>query len=210
MFNKLSGEIQIKSAGEDMTFTAYGNVKNVVDHANDVAVDGCYSESIKRHKKNGTMPKLFWSHNPFELPVGKINTLEEDSKGLLFDGKISKTTMGKDVYELAKDGAITEFSIGYRVIQEKWNIDQKYNELLEIDIKEISFVNFACNEHSTLQDIKSEIGDGKMPTKRELESFLRSSGLSRKQAEIIASQYNPVVEQKLDLSFMKDLALFKD
>lgn len=203
-------EIQVKANGNERTFTAYGNVKNVRDHAGDVAVDGCYQKSIERHKANGTTPKLLWSHNPFDPPLGKIKTLEEDSKGLLFGGKISKTPRGDEIYELAKDEAIDQFSIGYLINQERWNSDKAVNELVEIDVKEISFVNFACNEESVLQDIKSEIMNGDMPTKRELQNLLRECGLSRKQASTIADHYNPETgKSPLDLSELKSHPLFQ-
>ena len=174
-----------------MSFTAYGNVKNVKDHAWDIAVDGCYQASIDDHKAKGTSPRLLWSHNPYELPVGKISHMEEDEHGLKFEGELAETQMGKDIYALLKSGALDSFSIGYRVIKEEWNDGAKANLLQEIDLKEISFVNFACNEASLLQDVKSHLTDGELPTKRELQNLLRESGLSKSEAEKIANNYEP-------------------
>lgn len=179
-----------------MSFTAYGNVKNVKDHAWDIAVDGCYQASIDEHKVNGTSPRLLWSHNPYELPVGKITHMEEDEHGLKFEGELADTQMGRDIYALLKSGALDSFSIGYIVIKEEWNSDAKANLLIEIKIKEISFVNFACNEASLLQEVKSHIEDGDLPTKRELQNLLRNSGLSKSQASKIADNYNPKTETK--------------
>ncbi len=211
MLNKIfvPGEVQMKADGDDMSFTAYANVKNIVDKALDVAMDGCYKESIKRHKANGTAPALLWSHNPYGLPVGVIKEFEEDTKGLLFGGKLSATTMGKDLHVLAKDGAIKTFSIGYTVNQERWNNEKGVNELIEIDVKEVSWVNFPCNEESTLETIKSHTNKDQLPTERELERFLRSSGLSKSEARKIASHYNPALESKLDVEQLKGFNLFK-
>ena len=206
--NKLFGEVQLKSQGDDMTFTAYGNVKNVVDKALDVAMDGCYTKSINNHKANGTTPSLLWSHDAYGMPVGKIHRIEEDSKGLFFEGKLSKTTAGNDLYALAKDDAINKFSIGYNVIEEKMNREKQVNELHEIDVKEISFVNFACNDESTLQSIKSHFEDGELPTIRELERLLREGGLSRKQAMMICSVYKPETKTSLDLDVLKKYSMF--
>lgn len=185
-----------KAESGDMTFSAYGNVKNIKDHAWDIAVDGCYQASIDKHKADGTSPRLLWSHNPYELPVGKITSMVEDEHGLKFEGKLSNTTQGKDIYELLKDGGLDSFSIGYKVVEEEWNSEAKANILMEIDLKEISFVNFACNEMSLLQDVKSHLEDGELPTKRELQNFLRGNGLSKSQAEKITNQYEPVQESK--------------
>lgn len=203
------GEIHIKADSTGREFEAYANVKGVIDHALDKAMNGCYTKSINNHIANGTTPKMLWSHNPDNLPLGKINHIEEDSKGLFFKGKLSATTMGKDMYELAKDGAIDMFSIGYIEVDSKWNSAGGFNELHEVDVKEISWVNFACNEDSRLQSIKSAIGSKKLPTERELEKFLRESGLSKSEAKRIASNYNPSLEQKLDIDSLKGLSLFK-
>jgi HK97 family phage prohead protease len=209
MMNKLYGDCQIKMANNgDMTFSAYGNVKHVVDKAMDKAIDGCYTKSIANHESNGTTPALLWSHDAYAMPVGKIQRLEEDSKGLFFEGKLSKTTAGSDLHILAKDGAVTKFSIGYNVVKEVWNQTKQYNELHEIDVQEISFVNFACNDESTLQSIKSHLTDGELPTIRELEKLLRKGGLSRKQAMTICSKYRPENDE-IDIKRLKQYSMFK-
>lgn len=180
-----------KDADGKMSFTAYGNVKNVKDHAWDIAVDGCYQASIDKHKAEGTMPKLLWSHNPYEIPVGKITHMEEDEYGLKFEGELTDHEEGIKIYKALKHGSLNSFSIGYRVIDEEWNADAKANLLKEIDLREISFVNFACNEASLLQDVKSHLEDGELPTKRQLQNILRETGLSKSQAEKIVNQYEP-------------------
>lgn len=186
-----------KIDNETGTFTCYANVKNVIDHVKDRAIDGCYQKSIANHKAKGTTPKMLWSHNPFDKPVGKWLEMQEDERGLKMKGKLSATTDGKDIEILAKDGALDSFSIGYKTIEEKWNREKNCNDLIEIDIKEVSWVNFACNEESTLQSIKSHLEDGELPTKRELQNFLRSNGLSKSQAEKITDKYNP--DEKEDI-----------
>ena len=113
-------------------FTAYANTKNFIDHVKDRAVDGCYLNSISKHKVAKTMPKMFWSHNPYELPVGAWKSMDEDAKGLLMSGKLSKTTMGKDIEILADDGALDSFSIGYQTIKEKWNNLKDCNDLKNV------------------------------------------------------------------------------
>ena len=173
------------------TFTCYGNTKHNKDHAGDRAMNGCYTKSINDHKANGTMPKMLWSHNPTLLPVGAYSKMEEDAKGLKMTGKLSDTTMGRDIKVLAKDNALDSFSIGYREIKSEYNGDTGTNDLYELDIKEVSWVNFACDENSMLQSIKSNLEDGELPSKRELQKFLRDNGLSKSQAEKITNEYNP-------------------
>ena len=48
---------QFKYDSNTGEFTCYANVKNVIDHAQDRSVDGCFIKSIQNHKRKGTMPK---------------------------------------------------------------------------------------------------------------------------------------------------------
>ena len=182
---------------EKMSFTCYGNTKGNIDHAMDRSIDGVYSKSIKAHVDNGTMPKMLWMHDPKSLPIGKWVSMKEDAKGLMLEGEFANTERGREVYTLMKSGALDSFSIGYRVIQEKWNAGMQCNDLVEVDIKEISVVNFACNEESRLVNIKSKIDDGDLPTKRDLQKFLHEAGLSNRQAEKVANKYNPDHEKDI-------------
>lgn len=201
-------ECQFKSVGDEMSFTAYGNVKNVEDLAGDVAVDGCYAKSIEMHKERGTTPKLFWGHDYNLPPVGKIRHMEEDSKGFFIDGKLSKTERGKELHILGKDDAIDSFSIGYNVLDEELDRQENINYLKSIHVKEVSFVNFACNEESLLQSIKSQIMIGALPTVREFETILKSVGFSQKQSRMIAAKYRPG-KTGVDIDALKDYDLFK-
>ena len=47
------------------------------------------------------------------LPVGKPLELRDEKEGLFIKGKISDTSMGKDVKILLRDGVLGELSIGY-------------------------------------------------------------------------------------------------
>lgn len=186
-----------KMDNETGTFTCYGNVKGNIDHARDRTLDGAYMKSIERHMKNGTMPKMFWMHNPYELPVGKWIEMREDEKGLFLRGKLSDTAMGRDIEVLAKDGALDSFSIGYIEVESRWNTEKQCNDLVELDIKEISWVTFACNEESLLQDIKHRIEEGETVTKADLRVILKSTGLlSKRQIENVTANYQPVVNDE--------------
>ncbi len=189
-----------------MSFTCYGNVKNIRDHAYDVTKDGAFVNSVLKHKAEGTMPKMFLNHSQWETPIGVWVDMVEDEKGLLLEGKFANTEKGREVYELMKLGAMDSFSIGYRVIDEKWNDQAGYNELKEIDIMEISAVNFPCNEESRLVGIKSMLDNNELPTKRDLEKLLREQGLSKKQAEKIASKYDPTPAPECVFAAMSKLS----
>ena len=207
------GVLEFKALGGERTFSCYGNVKGNIDHALDRVVDGAYRDSIAAHKAAGTMPKFFWMHNPWDTPVGVWTAMEEDSKGLYLEGKFSNTPKGNELYELYKDNALDSFSIGYRVNDEKWNNSLGCNDLIKVDIREISAVTFACNEESRLVEIKSKLGEGNVLTKAELRALLESvpAGLSKRQIERITADYKPSGEIDLDdlKSVLEKSPLFK-
>lgn len=198
--------LEFKALSGDRTFSCYGNVKGNIDHALDRVVDGAYRDSIAAHKAAGTMPKFFWMHNPWDTPVGVWTAMEEDSKGLYLEGKFSNTPKGNELYELYKDNALDSFSIGYRVNDEKWNNSLGCNDLIKVDIREISAVTFACNEESRLVEIKSKLGEGKVLTKAELRALLESvpAGLSKRQIERITADYKPSTDE-IDLNDLKSV-----
>lgn len=106
------------------------------------------------------------------------------------------------------------FSIGYRVNDEKWNSQLGCNDLIKIDIREVSAVTFACNEESRLVDIKTRIAEGQIVTKAELRLLLESVpvGLSKRQIERITADYKPSTDE-IDLNDLKgilaDSSIFK-
>ena len=194
-------DVKVKSDGE---FTCYANVKNIVDYARDMTVNGAFVDSVNEHKNSKTMPQMFWMHKSYDLPVGVWIDMEEDNHGLKMKGRLSETSLGKDIKVLAKDGALKEFSIGYIVEDENWN--GEYNELRKVNITEVSWVTRACNDQSVLLDIKSRMDDGELPTKRELEKLLREEcGMSRKQSGLIANNYSPDQNQSEDLNEIKNM-----
>lgn len=167
------------------TFSAYGNTFDIVDHAGDLSIKGCFKNTINNHVKNGTMPKFLGQHQGRMMPLGIITKMEEDDTGLLFEGKFCLDTQaGKEAYALVKMGAIDQFSIGYNTIKESFDNTKGINYLLEVDVKEISLVTFACNENSRLQSVKSAIDAGEEITPRMLQDTLRDVyGLSKRASE---------------------------
>lgn len=201
MKNKYRGisvlSFKVLEAGS-MQFSCYGNTKGNIDHALDRTVDGAYQKSIDKHTINKTMPRMFWSHNPNETPIGKWKSMKEDSKGLYLEGEFANTDKGQEMYELMKGGHVDSFSIGYRVLQEKWNSEKSCNDLIELDIVEISAVNMPCNEESRLVDIKNRLSEGEVLSKADLRILLEDStaGLSKRQIERVTADYNPKDELK--------------
>lgn len=126
----------------------YGSYFGNKDADNDVISKGAYQKTIK---ENGYRVKYLYQHNMMQ-PIGKMNELYEDEKGLVFVAEIPKTSLGKDVIELMKSGVITENSVGILPIQKEDKGD--YRELKEVKLFEISAVTLAANDMAKIMDVK--------------------------------------------------------
>jgi hypothetical protein len=158
--NKLAfaGKIEVKFADTgtktgDMAFSGYGSVFNNTDQARDIIAPGAFNKTLAIHKANGTLPKLFFNHDAFSLPVGVWTAMEEDEHGLKCSGQFIDTAAGRDAYTAAKAGAVTGLSIGYFVIE--FSIKDGVRTILEAELLEVSVVTFPCNTAATVTDIKS-------------------------------------------------------
>lgn len=135
---------------EEMTIEGYGSTFGNVDSYNDVVESGAFKRTINNNKKR---MKMLWQHDMYE-PIGKFLEMEEDSKGLYFKAKLSKTDVGMKAYTLAKDKVLDEFSIGFNPIKWEYDSNKDIRYLKEVKLWEISLVTFAANEKATLSNVK--------------------------------------------------------
>tara|TARA_B100000900_G_scaffold414291_1_gene440547 strand:+ start:370 stop:1059 length:690 start_codon:yes stop_codon:yes gene_type:complete len=129
----------------------YGSYFGNKDSDNDVIMKGAYKKTIE---ENGYRVKYLYQHD-MNQPIGKMNELYEDEKGLVFVAEIAKTQLGKDVVELMKSGVITENSVGIMPIQKQDKGD--YREINEVKLYEISAVTLAANDQAKILDVKGNV-----------------------------------------------------
>ena len=105
--------------------------------------------------------KLFWQHRE---PIGAVTQCRETDKGLVIDARISNTTAGRDAYELVKDGAISQFSIGFR--ERDYKDEKTDGGVLRtqtgIDLMEVSLVPFPAYETTEITEIRNDKGSNNM------------------------------------------------
>jgi len=130
----------------------YGSVFGNVDSDDDVIERGAYAKTIR---ENGKRVKYIYQHD-ITKPIGKMNELYEDDKGLAFTAEIPMTTLGRDVMELMKAGVITENSVGIMPIVKNWHDEEKVRYIKEVKLYEISAVTMAANDQAMINDVKSE------------------------------------------------------
>jgi HK97 family phage prohead protease len=142
-------------------FSAFGSI----DSDNDMIMPGAYKKTLQ---ENANRVKHLWQHD-VRYPLSKPTTLKEDSYGLYFESEISKTSYGKDVLQLYKDGVIDEHSVGFKTI----NKSQKsnYTEITEIRLWEGSTVTFGANPNTPFTGMKGASAEDVM---KKMDSVLKT------------------------------------
>jgi HK97 family phage prohead protease len=154
MEQKRSGvfTLEMKSLAEDGRFAGYASVFDVTDSQRDVVRRGAFAASLKAR----THPvQLLWQHQ-WESPIGVIDQLFEDGRGLYVEGRLLlEVSRAKEAHALLKAGAIRGMSIGYNVIRAR-RTDEGLRELLEVVLWEISLVTLPANEAAQVTVVKAQ------------------------------------------------------
>lgn len=135
-----------------LTITGYGAVFGNVDSYGDVIERGAFMKTLIERK--GRI--AFCYQHDIWNPIGKIQEIAEDEKGLKITVKISDAE--DDIQTKIKEGILQEMSIGYRTIGSREEIvnGQTINHLTEIKLIEISLVTVAANPLAVIESMKSE------------------------------------------------------
>jgi HK97 family phage prohead protease len=116
-----------------MRFAGYAAIFGRPDRGGDLIRAGAFTRSLKRGA--GAVP-LLWQHAPGR-PIGRVEYLKEDGRGLRVIGRLSGGAAGREAAALLKDGAVSGLSFGYRVREAQGEAPR---ELIELELVEISLV----------------------------------------------------------------------
>lgn len=141
---------EIKANVETGIIEGYASWFNNKDSHNDIIMQGAFSKTIRENKKR---VKVLWQHDTWE-PIGVPLEMSEDLKGLYTKSKISETDIGKKTLILARDGVLSEMSIGYDTIIHEYDNVNKIRYLKELKLWEYSMVTFASNPMARITDVK--------------------------------------------------------
>ena len=186
-------EIDIKEVQEDGTFSGFASTfGGKPDSYGDIVVAGAFAKTITKNGYGGNGIKMLLGHDTTKV-IGVWTSFAENSKGLLVQGKLAiKTTLGSDVYELVKIGALNTMSIGYNVNSyeiEKQKDGKQIRYLKEIDLWEVSLVTFPANVNARVTGVKTitmeDISDVK--DVRQAEQALCDAGFSIKASKYLIS-----------------------
>jgi Escherichia/Staphylococcus phage prohead protease len=123
-----------------MRFAGYAALFDRPDRGGDVVKAGAFARSLRRPA--GAVP-LLWQHEPGR-PIGRIEYLKEDRRGLRVIGRLSAGAAGREAAALLKEGAVRGLSFGYRVRAASGpstgSGQAGLRELTELDLVEVSLV----------------------------------------------------------------------
>jgi HK97 family phage prohead protease len=160
-------------------FEGHGSVFGNADYGGDIVLPGAFKRSLAQHRKAGSLPAMFWMHDPTKVP-GKWLDMGEVKKGLAVKGGLATTPLGDEVHTLLKMDAVSGLSIGYRTLDQ--DFDKDGNRLIkEAELWEVSVVSLPMNPLAQITHVKtrlSEMGEY-VPSIREFENILRDTGCSR-------------------------------
>jgi hypothetical protein len=116
-----------------MRFAGYAAVFGRPDRGGDVVEAGAFARSLKRGAER--VP-LLWQHDAAR-PIGRIEYLKEDKRGLRVIARLSEGKAGQEAAALLKEGAVRGLSFGYRVREAAGEAPRA---LKDLDLVEVSLV----------------------------------------------------------------------
>jgi len=133
-----------------------------VDRHGDVVPSSVWEKGMQNYLKN----PVILAYHDHSNPIGRMTEHKSDNKGLWIKARIS--TAAKQ-FQLIKDGILTAFSIGFRVLDAEYNSAAEVFLIKDLELVEISVVSVPANQN-TLFDL-SKAFDSAEDYKRYKEQF---------------------------------------
>lgn len=183
---KTTPGLQFKFANGDNVIEGYAARFGEKDLGGDVIEPGAFTKTISAIRASGHWLPMLWAHEQADV-VGSWRDLQEDEYGLRAVGQINNAVVrGREALSLVKGGDLSGLSIGYSVPSGGRSARDGSAHLTEINLLEISLVAvpMAPKARITLKDF-----DGL----EDYAAFLRSAGVSRREAEFVARKSWPAI-----------------
>lgn len=105
-------------------------------------------------------------------PIGRITATRETENGIEFDGIISQTTRGAEVYQLLKDGVLTSCSIGFEGIEydQEDREDGAHITWKKVRAREFSIVEFPAYDAAKVEKVREKQTKPKEKEKKDMEN----------------------------------------
>jgi HK97 family phage prohead protease/HK97 family phage major capsid protein len=124
-----------------ITIEGYASTDDV-DRQGDIVPASVWKKGIQNYLKN---PVILAYHDHSE-PVGRMVEHRVDGKGLWIKARISSAA--GEVFNLVKDGILTAFSIGFRIVDAEYDAAKELFVVKELELHEISVVSVPANQNT--------------------------------------------------------------
>ena len=197
--------LEVKSEGEGgiLHIKAYALAFGNVDSWGDIILPGACDEFLAG--EDADRMALCWQHDR-TIVIGKITDKGVDDYGMWIEADILPTSAGKDAAILLKEGAVKEFSIGWRPdkyhYETRAGYDYDIRVLEAITIVEVSPVTTAANKKAVIISAKADpnhVNNDNNPktiktmTPEEIKAMQES--IEKAASEKVAAELNAKIEE---------------
>jgi uncharacterized protein len=184
---------EFKAAGDQGVYEGHFSIFGNVDDGGDMMHAGAFAKTIA---ERGKRVKVFYAHDWSKLIGPPPDLLEEDARGLHVKGRLTLASFwGREAWELMKDSALTEASIGYEPVkwdyqapdgaqiseQDAWATRGVVRNLREVKLYEVSPVPLGMNGLADVEAIKAALltrsPHGHSLKEEPLETYLTTLGM---------------------------------
>ena len=147
-----------------MRFAGYAALFDIVDRGGDRISAGAFAASLAALRAAAQAGEravpLLWQHDPAR-PVGVIETLAEDARGLHVAGRVTASSAtAREVASLLRDGSVRGLSFGYRVRGSQpaapGRGGQPVRQLTALDLIEVSLVTSPMQPGARILSVQEE------------------------------------------------------
>lgn len=141
----------VKTVGDGWEVAGYASTfGGDPDSYGDVVAKGAFLDSLAKRPN----VRLLWQHDMGE-PIGKVISLDEDSKGLFGRWSLVPTDTGKKAHELLKAGLVDSLSIGFMTEDADYREDG-VRILKAVELVEVSIVTIPANTNAVITAFKAD------------------------------------------------------
>lgn len=158
--------LEVKQDGNGTVLEGYGAFFNNKDSYSDIIEQGAFADTIKGENRDRIA--FCYQHN-MSMPIGKIEEMFEDEKGLFVKVRISASETG--IATKVKEGILKEMSIGYIATVKEYDNENDIRKLKKIDLFEISLVTRAANPMAVVTSVKADDFELKQMEDEELKAL---------------------------------------
>lgn len=163
--------LDVRAAADNPGFDGYASTFWHVDSVGTAFAPGAWTKTLTEQNRK---VKILWQHWTDQV-LGRPTAMAEDDFGLRVSGRVTPTTLGKDVMELLRDDVGLDLSVGFRTIRERpatdadplilgpdtpeWlkaSLPGSVWVIEEARLYEFSIVSFPANLHAEIDTVRRD------------------------------------------------------